>query len=145
MGLATPKRLAHLNLTKSHKHAPKMEKAIAARLGGLRVKGSGSGAEKGDVRIKGVLRIEAKCTTRKSFTVTRDMIDKIEMAALASGELPAIEIEFINEKGQPTHRVAVVSTYILEMICEYRRGTSQEPSPDRAAAVAGDRETDKAA
>ena len=114
--MLVPKRLKHANLTKSHKYAPKMEKKIAQRLGGVRVKGSGSGAEKGDVRVKNVLRVEAKCTAKKSFTVTREMVEKIERHALASGELPAIEIEFLDEKGKPAGKVAVVPTYVLDMI-----------------------------
>lgn len=102
--------------TNSHYRAPKQERQLADRLGGRTVKGSGVGAEKGDVRIKGVLRIEAKCTRNKSFSVTREMVEKIENAALGSGEVPAIVIEFLDEKGNPVAELAVVPTYVLEMV-----------------------------
>ena len=131
--LPTPRSKQHKNLTKSHRHAPKMEKAIAKRLGGKVVKGSGCGTEKGDVRIRTIMRVEAKCTAKKSFTVTREMVEKIESHALASGELPAIEIEFLDPNGQPSHRLAVMPTYVLEMICQYRReeiGASKKPVTD---------------
>lgn len=103
--------------TNSHFRAPKQEQQMAARLGGQPVKGSGCGAEKGDVRVKGVMRLEAKCTKNKSFSVTREMIEKIENAAMGAGEVPAITIEFIDPiTGVPTHEVAIVPTYVLEMI-----------------------------
>lgn len=102
--------------TDSHFRAPRQEKQLAQRLGARTVKGSGVGAEKGDVRLKGVLRIEAKCTKNKSFSVTREMVEKIENAALGAGEVPAIVIEFLDEKGNPVHELAVVPTYVLEMV-----------------------------
>lgn len=94
MSLRQPKRLRGVK-TASHTRAPKQEKELADRLGGKRVKGSGSGFDKGDVRIKGVALIEAKCTKNKSFSVTREMVDKLENAACAQGELPILVVEFI--------------------------------------------------
>ena len=103
--------------TNSHIRAPKQEKQMAQRLGGETVKGSGCGFEKGDVRIKNVMRLEAKCTKNKSFSVTREMIEKIENAAMGAGEVPAMTIEFLDPNtGNPTHDVAVVPTYVLEML-----------------------------
>ena len=48
---------------------------------------------KGDARLRGVVRIEAKTTKHSSFRVTEDMLDKIENAALGAGEVPAMVIE----------------------------------------------------
>lgn len=115
--LRTPKRSKGVK-TPSHNRAPKQEKSLAGRLGGNTVKGSGCGFEKGDVRIKGVARIEAKCTKNKSFSVTREMVEKIENAALNSGELPAMVIEFLDEHGNPTHELAVVPTYVLDILAD---------------------------
>jgi hypothetical protein len=72
--------------------------------------------EKGDVRIPNVLRIEAKTTKYKSFSVTMDMLDKIEHAALSATEIPAIVIEFNDGNGRKLREVAVVPVYALEMV-----------------------------
>lgn len=101
----------------AHRRSPKQEQALAKRGNGKRTPGSGNGQHKGDVmKFHGILRIEAKCTKAKSFSITRDMICKIEDAALPNGELPAIIVEFIDDKGKPTHEIAVVPTYVLDSI-----------------------------
>lgn len=80
-------------LTASHVRAPKMERETAKRLGGRVTPGSGAKDTKGDVRIRRVSRIECKTTKHKSFSVTSEMIRKIEDAVFGAGEVPAIEIE----------------------------------------------------
>jgi len=100
----------------SYRRSRKQEKALATRLGGKVTPASGSKDEKGDVRVKGVFRIEAKTTKHKSFSVTLDMLRQIEDAASLSGELPIIVIEFINEQGRPLKEVAVVPTYVLDSL-----------------------------
>lgn len=100
--------------TASHRRSRKQEKELAGRLGGSTTVASGSKMEKGDVRIKGVMRIEAKTTKNNSFSVTREMIAKIEDAALASGEVPAIAIEFTDGRGNKVMEVAVVPMYVLD-------------------------------
>lgn len=100
----------------SHRRAPKQEKQLALRFAGRTTVASGSKDEKGDVRVKGALRIEAKTTKNKSFSVTLDMVRKIEEAALACDELPAMVIEFINDQGKPVAEVAVVPTYALGLL-----------------------------
>lgn len=96
------------------------EKEIAARSGGQVVIASGALDTKGDVRRRGVYRLEAKTTSHKSFSVTREMMRKVEDAALATDELPVIEIEFNDGKGNALGSVCVVPTYVLEMIAEYK-------------------------
>jgi Holliday junction resolvase len=88
---------------------------LAKRVGGKTVRGSGSGNEKGDVRVHRVCRIEAKTTNKKSFSVTREMLDKIETAAVCYGELPALIVEF-NDEGRKVGEVAVVPTWVLDVI-----------------------------
>lgn len=104
------------NLSKSHRRAPKMEKEVAKRTGGRLVAGSGCGAVKGDVRIKGVARIECKTTKNKSFSVTMEMLEKIEAAGAEGGELPILVIEFIDERGRKIKEVAVCPTYVLDSL-----------------------------
>lgn len=99
----------------AHERSLKQEIELAKRGGGSRVPGSGSAYQKGDVKgYNGIFRIEAKTTTKKSFSVTREMIRKIQDAALPNGELPAIVIEFIDEQGKPEMEVAVVPTWLLD-------------------------------
>lgn len=111
--LKHPKRLQSFQ-TPSHARAPKQEGELAAKLGGRRVKGSGCGDEKGDVRLEGVARIECKTTKAKSFSVTREMIKKVEEAALNAGEVPVIVVEFI-DAGKYSD-VAVIPMWALELL-----------------------------
>lgn len=104
----------HANLTNSHKRAPRMEKEKAERLGGALVPGSGVGQTKGDVRIKGVARLECKTTQKKSFSITQEMIEKIENAVVGLGELPIVLVEFNDGFGKPLKTVAVLPFYALE-------------------------------
>lgn len=114
--LAKPKRLQHG--AAAHNRAPVMEKEVAKRVGGTQTKASGAQMEKGDVRIRGLVRIEAKATSNKSFSVTREMIEKVEAAGLGSGEVPYIEIELLDRNGKPAHRVAVIPTWGIDMLID---------------------------
>lgn len=100
----------------SYRRSRKQERELAERLGGRRTAASGSKDEKGDVRVKGIVRIEAKTTKNKSFSVTLDMIRQIEEAALVSGEMPVIVIEFNDSCGNRIKEVAVVPTYVLDLL-----------------------------
>ena len=101
----------------AHRRAPHQERELAKRSGGKLTPASGSKTQKGDVsKAYGILRIEAKTTSKKSFSVTREMVRKIEDASLPNGEVPAIVVEFIDENGKPLMEVAVVPTYILPML-----------------------------
>lgn len=104
------------NLTKSHKRAPKQEKEIAKLVKGRVTPRSGAGHEKGDVRLKGVARIECKTTKNKSFSVTLAMVEALEMEAALAGELPVFIIEFIDEHGKKIKDLAVCPTYVLDSL-----------------------------
>jgi hypothetical protein len=94
---------------KSYWQSKNNEKKLAVRIGGRKVNGSGNKIEKGDVRKVGIVRIEHKTTSRKSFSVTREMIDKIVNAGLACNEVPAIVIEFIDRQtGKSEGEVACI-------------------------------------
>jgi hypothetical protein len=98
----------------AYHRAPKQERRTARRLGGYRTLASGSGRVKGDVRVPGVARIECKTTQKKSFSVTQDMLAKIEYAAMACDEVPAIIVEFLDETGNDGQEIAVISVKWLE-------------------------------
>ena len=76
-------------------------------------RGSGNGNEKGDVRVSGVVRVEAKTTMKKSFSVTLDLIKKLETVALSHGEVPVMVVEFLDGNGNPIREVAVMPTWVL--------------------------------
>lgn len=100
----------------SYRRARKQEKELATRLGGRVTVASGSKMEKGDVRVKNIVRLEAKTTRHRSFSVTLEMIEKIEDAALAAGEMPVLLIEFNDGRGKRIKEVAVVPSYVIDML-----------------------------
>jgi hypothetical protein len=102
----------------SHKRSDEQEKSLAKRLKGRNTPRSGAGKEKGDVRCKGILRLEAKTTLNQSFSVTRKMFKTVTDAALPCGEIPAMLIEFLNKEGKPEAELAVVPSYVLDMLVE---------------------------
>lgn len=101
---------------KAYWRAKKQEKAIART-----ISGSGSGRKKGDVEVMNVARIECKTTQNKSFSVTREMVEKITNAGIGSGEVPAIVIEFLDQQGAPESDVAVIPLWALEMLIRNQR------------------------
>lgn len=62
------------------------------------------------------MRIEAKTTKHRSFSVTLDMIEQIEDAAVGAGEMPVIIVEFITPEGKPIKEIAICPTYVLQGI-----------------------------
>ena len=100
----------------SYYRAAAHEAETAKRFGGRLTPGSGSKSEKGDVRIKGLARIENKTTQNKSFSITRDMIRKIEDAGMPCGEVPIIVVEFNDGAGGKLMEVAVMPMYALDIL-----------------------------
>lgn len=100
----------------SKRRAPKQERELAAKIGGKTTAASGSQSEKGDVRLKGVVRIEAKCTRRRSYGLSLDTFEKIENAATlcSQNEIPAMHIEFLSPEGQTLKALAVIRADDLE-------------------------------
>ena len=97
-------------LTPSHSRAKEQELEAAQR---FLVKGSGNGDTKGDVRLKRIVRLECKTTKRKSYAITRELVEKIEASALATGEAPAFEIEFCTPQGKKIMSCLVMPTWVL--------------------------------
>lgn len=103
--------------TAAHRRAPKQEKALALRFAGKQVPGSGSRDQKGDVmKARGFIRIEAKTTRNESFRVTKEILQRIEDAALPNNEIPALVVEFLDQTGKPCGEVAIVPVYALEFL-----------------------------
>ena len=94
---------------KAKKTSLKQEVDIANELGGRTQPGSGNqrGA-KGDIRKKGELRVEAKFTAAKSFSLKREELDKIA-GECGLGEKPIFVIDFLKPGTRDTQdRYAVV-------------------------------------
>ena len=83
------------------KASVRQENRIARDINGQRQKASGAMAHaKGDVRKHGILRIEAKFTKARSYTVHYDDLVKIRSECV-SGETPAFQITFMDRDLQP--------------------------------------------
>jgi Holliday junction resolvase len=95
--------------SKGYRRSPKQERTLAKKLGGLRHSRSGAGLKKGDISLSRVVRVECKSTQQKSFYVSREMVDKITNAAGVTDELPVIVVEFLDERGNATHELVVIS------------------------------------
>lgn len=118
MALPIPKRLKGVQGgSASHSRSRQQERQLAARLSRV-TRGSGNKAERGDVRVDKILRIECKTTIHDSFRVTREMLDQIKSAAYGANEVPALVVEFITKQGKPIGEVAIVPTWVLETIIE---------------------------
>lgn len=87
-----------MTIEKKRKRASaKSEKAVAERLGGRRIAGSGCGLEKADGRVRGKYRIENKITAKSSYRLTFDDWIKLWTAASNSGEMPVFHVKMASE------------------------------------------------
>lgn len=86
--------------SKAYHASPKLEKKLATKVGGYRTAGSGNKREKGDVRKRGVTRLEHKATQAASFRVTTEMLEKLELAARGCDEIPIMVIDFLDDRGR---------------------------------------------
>lgn len=118
----------------AYRRAPKQEKEGAKRLKGYLTPGSGSKNVKGDVTVKNLARVEYKCTSAKSFPVTLEMIGKIKTAAVASNQVPFIEVEFLGAFGKPLTKIAVIQVEELEVLLNRMRDAETEVEELRRAA-----------
>lgn len=105
----------------AYKHSSSQEKKLAKKVKGHTTPGSGSKRQKGDVRIKGIARIECKATSRKSFSVTREMLVKIDNATEATGEVPILQVEFLDARGKIDGSFAVIPINVLERLIDAAR------------------------
>lgn len=97
--------------TENQRRSQAQEKRAAKRVGGRVTPASGAGVVKGDVEVRGKLRMECKFTRSSSYVLKRDLLEKIEKEALA-GEQPAFEIEF--QDVQPHKRYVVLPGWLYD-------------------------------
>lgn len=111
----------------AYKRSGKQEGQLAKKLGGRVTKGSGSQREKGDVRKTGLCRIECKSTQRLSFPVTRDTLFKIQSAAASTSEIPALIVEFLNERGAVENEIAIIP--VFELLALIKKASANQDGP----------------
>lgn len=102
----------------AHAVSAAQEQRIGRRMGGKVVPRSGAGVKKGDIQVKGIARLEVKGTTHKSFSVTKDLLAKTDMAALSAGEVPVIVVQFMDIKGNIQDEQAIMRLSDLETMVE---------------------------
>lgn len=115
MPLPTPKRLQ--GQTPSHARARVQEAATAKRIGGRQTRASGAKNEKGDVRLKGFVRIENKTTKAASYGVSMETVQKLEDAVVGAGEVPILQVEL--QLG--AKKFVVMPDWALELVMEALR------------------------
>jgi hypothetical protein len=100
--IRTPKRLGGSTANANQRKGRAHEAASVKTLGGRAVRGSGAGREKGDVRRVNVYRLECKTTKNRSYSLTREMIEKVEASVPAgSSEIPFMEIRVDDQSAMP--------------------------------------------
>lgn len=81
-------------------HGRKSEKRIAKKLGGRRTPASGAMAgAKGDTVLPDFL-LESKATSGVSFSLRKEVLDKITREALEKNKVPAVSISFTPLSGE---------------------------------------------
>lgn len=99
------------------------EKHDAKMLGGTRVRGSGNQWDKGgDVSSESFL-CESKYTSKKSYTLTKTLLDKIYTEALMAYKIPLFSIQI-----QDREVVLVMKDDFEKMLAAWTK--SQEPVAD---------------
>lgn len=82
-----------MGATPSHARSRAQEAETATRTGGNLVHRSGAGLVKGDVRKRGLMRVENKTTKYKSFGVNEEHIAKLLDSVAGTTEIPFMQIE----------------------------------------------------
>lgn len=100
----------------SHAHAPKQEAGLVSSINARLVKASGSGYEVGDVRVKGVIRIDCKSTINNSYSLKAETMEHLQMAAMQDGEVPALQLDFLTTDGEVEQRLAIIPLWALEQL-----------------------------
>lgn len=103
---------------KRRRKSQQQEKQIAKELGGQVVPGSGAfpGMKSDVVADEYGFRIEAKYTDNKSYSVTRQVIEKIRREALASGNNWLLQVDI--NGGGPPRRLAILDYHVLRQMME---------------------------
>lgn len=97
----------------SHARSSLQERDIRDKMQAILTRGSGSGHDKLDVKIPGLLRVECKNTTKKSYKLKLDDLKKMYQGC-KDGEVPFMEIEFIDEDSKLLGRFVITGFEVIE-------------------------------
>jgi hypothetical protein len=111
------KRLPKRETTRGR--SSRQERFNARGLGGELTANSGAGRDKGDIKIRGVLREEDKTTVRASFVLQRADLRKVAAAAQGD-EIPVMRISF--EDNLREQYVVVPGDWFDLLLASFRRG-----------------------
>lgn len=98
----------------------KSEKKTASRLGAHLTPASGAlDGAKSDM-VAGEFRVEAKSTTKKSFSLLLKHLVKVSNEAQARGQTPALSVTFVNDDGTPVRSGAwvVIPEWLFKELLE---------------------------
>lgn len=103
---------------KQRRRASRQERELAEATGGKQQRGSGALPwAKGDVRARGRYRAECKFTKARSYVVKRSILDKIS-SECSFGEVPVLDIAFVDSSGMTADRWVAVPYSCWEKLCE---------------------------
>lgn len=103
-------------MDRAHRLAVKQETVTANRHGGRTTPASGSGDVKNDVRNDD-WSFEVKTTTKKSYSLTRTVLETAERHALEDGRRMALIVCFDNGQGRlPTRYVVIDENDFEELV-----------------------------
>jgi hypothetical protein len=118
-------------LGSAYKRAPKQEKETVKRLGGRAIPASGSRFRKADAELPNVARIECKATKHDSFSVTKKMMQTVEDAGLLEGQVPVIQIEFVDNDSNVEYACYVIKRKDMEHILGRLADAEGIAAPDK--------------
>jgi hypothetical protein len=119
-----------LSKSPAYLRSQEQEESLASDFGGRTTIASGSKHEKGDFRVKKLIRGEAKNTGRSNFVVTRKMIESLELESFGHGEVPVIIARLNGTKEYPQDKeIAALPVWALQELVreiqEYRELTQE--------------------
>lgn len=110
--LKKPKRdAAYKHLAQSRSGL--QEKNLVDKLNAVLVRGSGRGKDKGDVKIKDILKVECKNTKKIGFTITSEMLDKMRQMCNVN-EVGFMQIDFIDADSFTIDQCVITDMSVLE-------------------------------
>ena len=103
--------------TSTRRRSDRQEGHNARRVGGCVTANSGAGRDKGDVKVRGLLREEDKTTQKASYVLKLDDLRKVSAAAQGD-EIPIMRIAFEDDLRQ---QYVVVSGDWFQLLLTYYR------------------------
>lgn len=95
----------------------RQERHNARAVGGYLTANSGAGHDKGDIKVRGLLREEDKTTTKRSYVLRLDDLVRVSAAAVGD-EIPILRISFEDNLAQ--QYVVMPSEWFQQLLEHFR-------------------------